>query len=339
MTTPPQTPGIGIIGWGTHLPDKRLTNAELTARFGIDDDWIVKRTGIRERRIAGPGETSASLAVEAGRRALEHAGLRPDQISHLILASGTPEQPSPATSAFVQRELGTTGGAHDTNAECASFAYGLVIAAGLIAIDPRPILLIGTDTHSLVVNPEDRDLSVLIGDGAGAVVLAPHDRSWLRGWDMGCDGTKTDSLKIPAGGSRLPTSETTLRNKLHYAQIKGNEIYLNAVRFTVGSLKRTLNTTGLQPTDIDHLLPHQANMRIIDSILEHSHIPPERLITNIENYGNTGAASMPIALAEALDAGHIKPGDRIMLAAFGAGMVWLTALIEWNAGQPLKQTP
>ncbi|MFF9897637.1 3-oxoacyl-ACP synthase III family protein [Streptomyces longispororuber] len=327
--------GIGIIGWGRYLPEGRLTNAELADRFGVDEDWIVQRTGIRERRVVGPGETTASLAVEAGRRALEHAGLRPDQISHLILASGTPEQPSPATCAFVQRELGTTGGAHDVNAECASFAYGFVVAAGLMAIDPRPILLIGTDTHSLVVNPEDRDLGVLIGDGAGAVVLAPHDRSWLRGWDMGCDGTKVDSLRIPAGGSRLPASEATLRDKQHYAQIKGNEIYLNAVRFTVGSVSRTLKAADLTPEDIDHLLPHQANMRIIDSILQRSRVPRDRLLTNIEYYGNTGAASMPIVLAEALDAGRIQRGDRILFAAFGAGMVWLTALIEWGAGEPV----
>ncbi|MFE3553359.1 3-oxoacyl-ACP synthase III family protein [Streptomyces sp. NPDC059193] len=336
MTAEPRVSGIGIIGWGKYLPEGRLTNADLSARLGVDDDWIVRRTGIRERRIVGPDETTASLAVEAGRRALEHAGLRPDQISHLILASGTPEQLSPATSAFVQRELGTAGGAHDVNAECAGFAYGFVVAAGLMAIDPRPILLIGTDTHSLVVDPEDRDLGVLIGDGAGAVVLAPHDRSWLQAWDMGCDGTKVDSLKIPAGGSRLPASEATLRDKQHYAQIKGNEIYLNAVRFTVGSVKRTLESANLKAEDIDHLLPHQANMRIIDSILERSNVPRERLITNIEYYGNTGAASMPIALAEALDAGRIKRGDRVMFAAFGAGMVWLTALIEWGAGEPTE---
>ncbi|MFF3554935.1 3-oxoacyl-ACP synthase III family protein [Streptomyces tsukubensis] len=335
MTAEPGVPGIGITGWGRYLPEGRLTNAELAARFGVDEEWIVQRTGIRERRVVGPGETTASLAVEAGRRALAQAGLRPDQISHLILASGTPEQLSPATSAFVQRELGTAGGAHDVNAECAGFAYGFVVAAGLMAIDPRPILLIGTDTHSLVVNPEDRDLGVLIGDGAGAVVLEPYDRSWLRSWDMGCDGSKVDSLRIPAGGSRMPASETTLREKLHYAQIKGNEIYLNAVRFTVGSVKRTLRSAGLAPQDIDHLLPHQANMRIVDSILEHSGVPRERLITNIEYYGNTGAASMPIALAEALDAGRIQRGDRVLFAAFGAGMVWLTALVEWGAGEPM----
>ena len=329
-------PGIRIAGWGHHVPAGTLVNAELSNRFGIDDDWIVQRTGIRERRVVGAGETTASLAAEAGRAALASAGLGPDQISHLIVASGTPEQPSPATSAFVQRELGTAGGAHDVGAECASFAYGLVVAAGLMAIDPRPILLIGADTRSRCVNPEDRDLSVLMGDGAGAVVLTPSSRSWLRHWDTGCDGSKVESLKITAGGSRLPTNTDTVRDNLHFAKIKGNEIYLNAVRFTVGSVRRTLDSAGLDVDGIDHLLPHQANIRIIESIMEHAGVPQDRLITNIERYGNTGAASIPIALSEALAAGRIQPGDKLLLAAFGAGMVWVTALLEWGAGEPME---
>lgn len=326
--------GIGIIGWGMYVPERVVTNDELGARFGVDDDWIVQRTGIRERRVVGAGQTTASLAVEAGRRAIERSGLRPDQISHLILASGTPEQLSPATSAFVQHELGTAGGAHDVNAECASFAYGLITAAGLLAIDPRPILLIGSDTHTLIANPDDRDLGVLVGDGAGAVVLAPHTESWLTAWDLGCDGSKTESLKIPAGGSRMPSTDETVRQKLHYAQINGNEIYLHAVRYTVRSVRRTLQAAKLAPDEIDHLLPHQANLRIISSILEHARVPRDKLITNIERYGNTGAASMPIALTEALDSGRIARGDRILFAGFGAGMVWATALVEWGIGDP-----
>jgi 3-oxoacyl-[acyl-carrier-protein] synthase III len=327
--------GIGIIGWGMYVPERVVTNDELGARFGVDDDWIVQRTGIRERRVVEPGQTTASLAVEAGRRAIERSGLRPDQISHLILASGTPEQLSPATSAFVQHELGTAGGAHDVNAECASFAYGLITAAGLLAIDPRPILLIGSDTHTLIANPDDRDLGVLVGDGAGAVVLAPHTESWLTAWDLGCDGSKTESLKIPAGGSRMPSTDETVRQKLHYAQINGNEIYLHAVRYTVRSVRRTLQAAKLAPDEIDHLLPHQANLRIITSILEHARVPRDKLITNIERYGNTGAASMPIALTEALDSGRIERGDRILFAGFGAGMVWATALVEWGIGDPI----
>lgn len=326
--------GVGIIGWGMYVPERRLTNAELTERFGVDDDWIVRRTGIRERRVVGPGQTTASLAVEAGRRAIERAGLRPDQISHLMVASGTPEQPTPATSAFVQHELGTAGGAFDVNAECASFAYGLIAAAGLIALDPRPVLLIGSDTHTLIADPDDRDLSVLVGDGAGAVVLAPHTESWLKAWDLGCDGSKTDSLKIPAGGSRMPASHETVRRKLHYAQINGNEIFLHAVRYTVQSVRRTLLAAKAEPHEIDHILPHQANLRIISAILDHTHVPVEKLITNIERYGNTGAASMPIALCEALDSGRIQRGDRVLMAGFGAGMTWATALVDWASSEP-----
>jgi 3-oxoacyl-[acyl-carrier-protein] synthase III len=328
--------GIGIIGWGMYLPERRVTSAGLAERFGVDEDWIVRRTGIRERRVVGPGETTASFAGEAGRRALDRAGLRADEIAHLIVASGTPEQLSPATSAFVQHALGTGGGAHDVNAECAGFAYGLISAAGLMTLDPRPILLIGSDTHTLIANPDDRDLSVLVGDGAGAVVLAPHTESWLKAWDLGCDGSKAESLKIPAGGSRMPASEDTVRDGLHYAQINGNEIYLHAVRYTVQSVRKTLQAAKAEPDEIDHLLPHQANLRIISSILEHTRVPAEKLITNIERYGNTGAASMPIALTEALDGGDIRDGDRILFAAFGAGMVWATALLEWGAGEEVR---
>jgi 3-oxoacyl-[acyl-carrier-protein] synthase-3 len=326
--------GIGIVGWGMHVPERIVTNADLAAQFGLDDDWIVRRTGIRERRVVGPGETTASLAVEAGRRAIERAGLRPDQVSHLILASGTPEQPSPATSAFVQHELGTAGGAFDVNAECASFAYGMIVAAGIMALDPRPILLIGSDTHTLIADPEDRDLTVLVGDGAGAVVLAPHTESWLTAWDLGCDGSKTGSLKVPAGGSRMPATADTVRQKLHYARINGNEIFLHAVRYTVQSVRKTLQAAKVEPHEIDHLLPHQANLRIISAILEHTRVPAEKLITNIERYGNTGAASMPIALTEALDSGRIQRGERVLFAGFGAGMTWATALFEWGNGAP-----
>lgn len=314
------------------VPERRLTNEELSERFGLDDEWIVRRTGIRERRVVGPGETTASLAIEAGNRALESAGVSPDEISHLIVASGTPEQLSPATSAFVQHALGTAGGAHDVNAECASFAYGLVSAAGLMALDPRPILLVGSDTHSLIANPDDRDLTVLVGDGAGAVVLAPHTESWLKAWDLGCDGSKTGSLKILAGGSRMPSTAETVRDKLHYAQINGNEIYLHAVRYTVGSVRKTLQAARATVEDVDHILPHQANLRIISSILDHTGVPEEKLITNIERYGNTGAASMPIALTEAMENDRIQPGDKVLFAGFGAGMTWATALFQWGSG-------
>jgi len=326
--------GFQIAGWGKALPERVVTSVEIAERFGVDENWIVSRCGIRERRFVSPGETTASLAVEAGRRALEKAGLTGDDIAHLIVASATPEQLSPATSAFVQHDLGVAGSAHDVNAECSGFVYGLITAAGLMTLDPRPILLIGSDTHSLTINPEDRDLGILAGDGAGAVVLTPTPDRWLQAWNLGADGKCAGSLKIQAGGSRMPTTEETVRKGLHYSEIKGNEIYLNAVRFTVRSVRATLEQAKLEPDDIDHILPHQANIRIINSILNHTGLNPDRLITNLEKYGNTASASMPIALTEALEAGRINDGDLLLLAGFGAGMTWGSVLLKWGGEQP-----
>jgi 3-oxoacyl-[acyl-carrier-protein] synthase-3 len=208
--------------------------------------------------------------------------------------------------------------------------YGLVTAAGLMTLDPRPILLIGSDTHSLTINPKDRDLSILAGDGAGAVVLTPTPNKWMLAWNLGADGSKADSLKIQAGGSRMPTTEETVRKGLHYSEIKGNEIYLNAVRFTVRTVRTTLEQAKVKPDEVDHILPHQANIRIINSILTHTGLPQDKLITNLERYGNTASASMPIALTEALDAGRIKDGELVLLAGFGAGMTWGSMLLKWG---------
>jgi 3-oxoacyl-[acyl-carrier-protein] synthase III len=322
--------GFDITGWGMAVPERVVTTTELAARFGVDEDWILSRCGIRERRAVDPGQTTASLAVEAGRRALDRAGLSGTDIAHLIVATATPEQLSPATSAFVHHDLGIAGSAHDVNAECSGFLYGLITAAALMIIDPRPILLIGSDTHTLTVNPLDRDLSILVGDGAGAIVLQPSPENWMLSWNLGADGSRTDSLRIQAGGSRMPTTEQTVRDGLHFAEIKGNEIYLNAVRFTVRSVRATLESAKVKPADVDHIIPHQANIRIINSILSHTGLAPECLVTNLERYGNTAAASVPIAMTEALDAGRINNGDLVLLAGFGAGMTWGSALLEWG---------
>jgi len=322
--------GFDITGWGTAVPDQVLTSKTLAEHLGVDEDWIVSRCGIRERRIVEPGQTTASLAVQAGRRAIERAGLRPDDIAHLVVATATPEQPSPATSAFVHHDLGLSGSAHDVNAECSGFVYALVHAAALISIDPRPILVIGSDTHSLSVDPNDRDLRILVGDGAAAVVLEPGAENRLLAWNLGADGACTGSLKVLAGGSRMPTTEQTARDGLHYARINGNEIYLNAVRFTVRTVRTTLEKAKVEPADVHHVVPHQANIRIINSILNHAGIDPGRLVTNLERYGNTASASIPLALAEALDAGRIREGELVLLAGFGAGMTWGSMLLEWG---------
>ncbi|MFI9332087.1 3-oxoacyl-ACP synthase III family protein [Kitasatospora sp. NPDC052868] len=325
--------GFDITGWGISVPERVVTSAQLAKRFGVDEHWIVSRCGIRERRAVGPGQSTASMAVEAGRRALERAGLTGADIAHLIVATATPEQPSPATSAFVHEALGIAGSAHDVNSECAGFVYGLVTAAGLMHLDPRPILLIGSDTHTLTANPADRDLSILVGDGAGAIVLVPGPENRMLAWNLGADGTCKDSLKVLAGGSRMPTTEDTVRRGLHYAQINGNEIYLNAVRYTVRTVRETLESAKLAPGDVDHIVPHQANIRIINSVLNHTGIPADRLVTNLEKYGNTASGSIPIALSEALDAGRIRAGQHVLLAGFGAGMTWGSVLLKWGGAR------
>jgi 3-oxoacyl-[acyl-carrier-protein] synthase-3 len=322
--------GFDITGWGMAVPERRVTTTELAARFEVDEEWIISRCGMHERRAIDPGESTATLAIEAGRQALERAGLTGKDIAHLIVATATPEQLSPATSAFVHHGLGIAGSAHDVNSECSGFIYGLVTAAALMKIDPRPILLVGSDTHSTQINPKDRDLSILVGDGAGALVLQPTAEDWVLAWNLGADGSRQDSLRLLAGGSRMPTSATTFADGLHFSEIKGNEIYLNAVRFTVRSVRATLEQAGLTVDDVDHFVPHQANIRIINSILDHTGLKPEKLVTNLWKYGNTASASIPIAMHEALDDGRFKNGDLVLLAGFGAGMTWGSVLLRWG---------
>ncbi|MFD3972699.1 3-oxoacyl-ACP synthase III family protein [Streptomyces cyaneofuscatus] len=322
--------GFAIAGWGKALPERVVTSAELAARFGVDEHWVVSRCGIHERRAVDPGQTTASLAADAGRAALARAGLTGADIAHLIVATATPEQPSPATSAFVHHELGIGGGAMDVNSECAGFVYGLVAAMGMLRMDRRPILLIGSDTHTLTANPADRDLSILVGDGAAAVVLVPGPEDPVLAWNLGADGSCADALKVPAGGSRMPTTPETVAQGLHYARIKGNEIYLNAVRYTVRTVRETLESAKVAPAEVDHVIPHQANIRIINSVVQHSGLRPESLITNLDRYGNTASASIPLALTEALDADRIKTGELVLLAGFGAGMTWGSVLMRWG---------
>jgi 3-oxoacyl-[acyl-carrier-protein] synthase III len=322
--------GVSIGGWGMAVPERTLPNAELAERFGVDGRWIFERTGIHERRVVGRDESSATLAIEAGRQALDCAGLTGRDIAHLLVATGTPEQPCPATSAFVHGALGLGGSAHDLNAACSGTVYGLITAAGLMGLDPRPILLIGVDTYSQHVAPDDRDVAVLTGDGAGALVLLPAATSWLLAWDLGCDGRRVDCLEIPAGGSRLPVSAATVRGGLHYARMRGAEMYVNAIRYGVRSARRVLDAAGVEPADVDHFVPHQANLRIIQSIVEHAGLEETRLVANLDRYGNTAAASIALALADVAEQGRFRPGDLVLLLGVGAGMTWGSALLRWG---------
>jgi 3-oxoacyl-[acyl-carrier-protein] synthase-3 len=322
-----------IAGWGTALPDQRLTNADLEKRVDTTDQWIVERTGIRERRIAGPGETTASLAVEAGAAAIKHAGLTPDAIDLLIVATATTEQLIPHTGAFVSDGLGIRCGSFDLNAGCAGFVYELVVGASLLtAGNLDHVLVIGAETLSRVTDPNDRGTCILFGDGAAAMVLsaAPEDGPGLLAWDLGCDGSAAGLLEIPAGGSRRPTSAETVANGEHYLKMAGPEVFRRAVRIVVESATAALDRGGVTVDEVEWFAPHQANVRIIEAAGTRLGIPAERTLVNIDHYGNTSAASIPLVLAEAADDGRLRDGDLVLLSGFGAGLTWGSALLRWG---------
>jgi 3-oxoacyl-[acyl-carrier-protein] synthase III len=337
-----------VAGWGTAIPSRRVTNHDLAQRVDTSDAWIVERTGIRERRFAGPGETTASLAIEAGAAAIESAGLTPADIGCCIVATCTPEQPIPATAAFVQDGLGLRCGAFDLDAACAGFVYALVVGAGLLSTGGLDaVLLVGSETLSRVADPDDRATCVLFGDGAGAVVLVPGEpapsasgprpagsppglaTAGLLAWDLGCDGSAASLLAVPAGGSRLPPSLDTVAGGQHFLKMEGQEVFRRAVRAIVESAAATMAQAGVTSADVDLFVPHQANARIIDAAASRLGIPEERTFVNIDRYGNTSAASIPIALAEAADGGRLNHGDLVLLSGFGAGMSWASALLYW----------
>ncbi len=322
---------VGVAGWGTAVPERRVTNAELAETVDTTDEWIVTRTGIRERRRAGPGETTATLAVDAGAAALKHADLTPGDVDLLVTATATPEQPLPQTSAFVHVGLGLGCGAFDVGAACAGFVYGLVVGGSLVEAGGfRTVLVVGSETLTRIVDPGDRSTCVLFGDGAGAVVLRATEEPGLLAWDLGCDGTATGLLEIPAGGSRSPASAETVAAGEHWLRMEGREVFRRAVRAVVSSAEVTLERAGVSASDVTLLVPHQANRRIVEAICDRVGIPAERTLVNVDRYGNTSAASVPLALAEAAEDGRLHDGDLVLLTGFGAGMAWASALLRWG---------
>ena len=306
-------PGLTVRSCGIAVPDKILTNDDLSARLDTSDEWIAERTGIRERRIGG---TTSGLAIEAGRQALERAGLEPADIDVVVLATTTPDATVPATSATVQAELGIPGGAFDVNAACSGFVYGLVTAAGLIATGSGRVLLIGSDTLSRITDWDDRKMAVLVGDGAGAVVLEPVDGPGdLLSWNLGADGTLRHLLRCDHGG---------------YLTMDGKEVFRRAVRVVVDSAVKALDDAGLSAADVDLLVPHQANLRIIQAACQRLGIPEERTAVVIDRYGNTSSASVPLALDDAVTGGRVRRGDHLLLTGFGGGMTWASAVLRWG---------
>jgi 3-oxoacyl-[acyl-carrier-protein] synthase-3 len=323
--------GAAITGWGTALPERVVTNADIGTLFETSDDWIVERSGIHTRRaVTGPFVaeqppahpdaglgTTATLAVEAGRQAMKRAGVAPGDIGLLLLCTTTPDQLIPASSAAASAALGIGGGAMDLNAACAGFTYGLVTAASLIAGGMERVLLIGAETLTRATNWGDRTNAFLFGDGAGAVVVeaVPGEGSLL-GWDLGVDGTLVPLLYADHGCGMV---------------MRGQEVFRKAVRVTVDSARLSLGRAKVSIDDIALFVPHQANIRIMDAAASRLGLPPERVASVIDRTGNTSSASIPLALVDAVENGRLRDGDLILLSGFGAGMTWASAVWRWGA--------
>lgn len=305
--------GSALIGWGVALPERVVTNAHFEARLDTSDAWIVDRTGIMERRM---GSTTGALAVQAGQAALDRAGVRAADIDLLILATTTPDQMVPATSASVTHILGIRGGGMDLNASCSGFVYALVTANALVGAGADRVLVIGSDTLSRIVDQDDRSTAVLFGDGAGAVVIeaTPGDGQLLS-WDLGVDGSAAPLLDCHHGG---------------FVRMEGQEVFRRAVRAMVASAELVMERAKLGPDDIALCVPHQANARIVEAANARIGIPMERTSMVVHRTGNTSAASIPLALADAADAGRLASGDNILLCGFGAGMTWASAILRWG---------
>jgi len=323
-----------VAGWGVCVPEARLTNSDFERLVDTTDEWIIERTGIRERRIAKEGETTATLGIQAGAAALKQAGITPGDIDLLVMATTTPEQPIPQTSAFVQEGLGLRCGAFDVGVGCAGFVYALVAGSMfLVGGGLERVLVVGAETLSRILDYSDRQTCILFGDGAGAVVLEAargDDPPGLLAWDLGCDGSAAELIRMRGGGSRLPASAATVAAGEHSVRMDGAEVYRRAVRLAVASASATLERAGVGPEQVDLFVPHQANARIITAAAQRLGLGPERVAVNVDRYGNTSAASVPLALAEAADAGRLHNGDLVLLAAIGAGMAWASALLRWG---------
>jgi 3-oxoacyl-[acyl-carrier-protein] synthase-3 len=323
-----------VTGLGTYVPEKRLTNADLEAMMETSDDWIVSRTGIRERRIAGPGETASSMGAHAARRALRDAGLSEAQVDWLICATNTGDTVFPATAARILDRLGgVRAAAFDVQAGCTGFVYGLTLGAALIeARMASRILVVGTDVLSSIVDWEDRSTAVLFGDGAGAVVLeGVLSAHGILGSYVQADGSGGPLLMLPAGGSAMPASPATLARRQHYLKMSGNDVFRFAVRALPEAIEQALARAGLTGRDIDLLVPHQANQRIIDAAVRRFGLRSDQVVVNIDRYGNTSVASIPLALEDARADGRLKADQTVVLGAFGAGLTWGAVVLRWGS--------
>lgn len=324
--------GIGIIGTGSFLPEKIMKNCDLERIVDTSDEWITSRTGIRERRILEEGKATSDMGIEASKKALEDAKLDPLDVDLVIVATMTGDMITPSTACIIQDKLGCkNAAAFDVSAACSGFIYGLSVAYGLIKSGVyKNVLLVASEAMSRILDWQDRGTCILFGDGAGAAVISevPEGRGIL-GLELGSDGSGKDNLLIPSGGSRSPVSQKTLDGREQYLRMEGSEVFKFAVRKIDETCKNLLKKTGLNSDDIDLFIPHQANTRIIDSAVKKLKIPKEKTFVNLDKYGNMSAASIPVALDEALKQGKISDGDNILLVGFGGGLTWGSAILKW----------
>ncbi len=329
-----------ITGWGMSVPESILTNDDLSKMVDTNDEWIRDRTGIRERRIVNEGQTTASLAVEASIKALQVANLRPTEIDLIICSTSTPEHIFPATACLVQDRIGATkAGAFDILAACSGFIYAINMAAQ--SIRSRSIqnaLVIGSETLSRFVNWQDRNTCILFGDGAGAFVLQASDMpGGVLSAVMHSDGSGGDSLILQGGGSKHPATEATFRAGKHFIEMDGKEVFRFATRVMAQATREVLDDSGIELDELNWIIPHQANIRIIEAAARGLKMPLERFIVNLERYGNTSTASIPIATVEAIEGGRLQPGNKVVFVGFGAGLTWGALAAEWTGPLPSER--
>jgi 3-oxoacyl-[acyl-carrier-protein] synthase III len=309
-----------------------MTNDELSQMVDTSDEWIIERTGIRERRIAAPDQALSDLALPAARQALEQAGVSGKNIDLLIVATVTPDMAFPSTAAIMTDELGAVdAGAYDLAAGCTGFMYGIAQAYGMLAGGlAKRALVVGGDVLSRIIDWTDRRTCVLFGDGAGAVVMEPADEGGFLAFELGADGSGGPQLYLPAGGSRTPATAETVAQKQHFVQMNGREVFKFATRVLISSAEAVLEETGRRIEDVDVYVPHQANTRIIEYARKKLGVPEDRTVIDVDRYGNTSSGSIPLALADAQTDGMLHQGDLVLMTGMGAGLTWGSALMEWT---------
>lgn len=324
---------VGILGTGSFLPEKKVTNFDLEKLVDTSDEWITTRTGIKERRVTSAQEASSDLAYQASLRALEQAGIKASELDLIIVATSTPDMFFPSTACIVQDRLGAyQAAAFDVSAACAGFSYGVTTGAQFVQTGLyKHVLVVGVDVLTKVVDWQDRNTCVLFGDGAGAVVLGPVEPGYgFLSFELGADGSGGDLLKIPGGGFRLPASIESLESGAHFIKMNGREVFKFAVRVMEQVSESVLEKAGLTKEDVSWLIPHQANLRIIEAARKRLELSEEQVVVNLDRYGNMSSASIPVALDEAFRERKFKKGDIMVLIGFGAGLTWGGSVLRWN---------